>query len=75
VPANAPHAFKNVSGKTARMLCMCTPAGQDEFFLAVGFPVEGRTSAPPKPTPEQQAEKGKLIAELLPKYRTEMVKM
>src|SRR6266853_6508320 len=46
VPANAPHAFKNVSGKTARMLCMCTPAGQDEFFLAVGFPVEGRTSPP-----------------------------
>lgn len=48
VPANAPHAFKNVSGKTARMLCMCAPAGQDEFFLAVGFPVEGRTSPPPK---------------------------
>jgi len=74
VPANAPHAFRNVSGATARMLCMCTPAGQDEFFLAVGFPVEGRTSPPPKPTPEQQAEKGKLIAALLPKYRTEMVK-
>ena len=74
-PANAPHAFKNLSGKTARMLCMCTPAGQDEFFLAVGFPVEGRTSPPPKPTPEEMAEKGKLIAALLPKYRTEMVKM
>jgi quercetin dioxygenase-like cupin family protein len=74
VTANAPHAFKNVSGKMARMLCMCTPAGQDEFFLAVGFPVEGRTSPPPKPTPEEMAEKGKLIAALLPKYRTEMVK-
>jgi quercetin dioxygenase-like cupin family protein len=74
VPANAPHAFKNVSGKTARVLCMCTPAGQDEFFMAVGFPVESRTSAPPKPTPEEMAEKGKLIAALLPKYRTEMVK-
>src|SRR3569833_1845068 len=56
VPATAPHAFKNVSGKTARMLCMCTPAGQDEFFLAVGFPVESRTSPPPKPTPEEMAE-------------------
>jgi quercetin dioxygenase-like cupin family protein len=74
VPANAPHAFRNVSGATARMLCLCTPAGQEEFFLAVGIPVESRTSPPPKPTPEQRAEKGKLIAALLPKYRTEMVK-
>src|SRR5271165_4201708 len=24
VPANAPHAFKNMSGRTAHMLCMCT---------------------------------------------------
>lgn len=74
VPANAPHAFKNVSGGTARMLCMCTPAGQEEFFATVGFPVESRTSQPPKPTPEELAEKGKLVATLLPKYRTEMVK-
>jgi quercetin dioxygenase-like cupin family protein len=75
VPANAPHAFKNVSGKTARMLCMCTPAGQDEFFLEAGFPVDGRTSPPPKPTEQEIAEKRQLIAALLPKYRTEMVKM
>ena len=75
VPANAPHAFKSVSGQTARMLCMCTPAGQEEFFLAVGLPVGSRRSPPPKPTPEEIAEKGKLIAALLPKYRTEMVKM
>jgi hypothetical protein len=63
-----------MSGATARMLCMCTPAGQEEFFMAVGFPVASRTAPPPKPSPEQQAEKGKLLAALLPKYRTEMVK-
>jgi uncharacterized cupin superfamily protein len=74
VPANAPHAFKNVSGTKAHMLCMCTPAGQEEFFMTVGIPVESRTSPPPKPTKEEQAEKGKLIEALLPKYRTEMVK-
>jgi quercetin dioxygenase-like cupin family protein len=74
VPANAPHAFKNVSGTTAHMLCMCTPAGQEEFFMAVGIPVESRTSPQPKPTKEEQAERGKLIEALLPKYRTEMVK-
>ncbi|MGO4139145.1 cupin domain-containing protein [Rhizobium brockwellii] len=29
IPANAPHVFKNISGSTVHMLCMCTPAGQD----------------------------------------------
>ena len=29
IPANAPHFFHNGSGAPARMLCMCTPAGQD----------------------------------------------
>jgi hypothetical protein len=57
----------------ARMLCLCAPAGQDEFFLAVGFPVASRTSAPPKASEAEIAEKRKLMAELLPKYRTEMV--
>ena len=28
------------------MLCMCTLAGQEEFFLAVGFPIDSRTSPP-----------------------------
>ena len=74
VPANAPHSFKNKSGRTAHMLCLCTPAGQEELFMAVGFPVTSRTSPPPKPTREEQAERGRLLATLLPKYRTEMVK-
>jgi len=73
IPANAPHRFQNKSGKTAHMLCMCTPAGQEEFFSAVGFPLDSRTSPPPKPSPEEQAEKRKLLQTLLPKYRTEMV--
>src|SRR3954471_537146 len=33
IPANAPHAFKNVSSKPARLLCTVSPAGEDEFFL------------------------------------------
>jgi len=73
IPANAPHVFRNKSGKTVHMLCMCTPAGQEELFLAVGFPIDSRTSSPPKPTKEEQVEKSKLLAALLPKYRTEMV--
>src|SRR5471030_2999127 len=32
IPANAPHAFRNVSDKPVHMLCLCAPAGQDEYF-------------------------------------------
>lgn len=73
IPANAPHVFKNISGSTVHMLCMCTPAGQDEFFMAVGVPVESRDAPPPKLNPEEQAAKGKLAKELSPKYRTELL--
>jgi len=73
IPANAPHAFKNKSGKTARMLCLCAPAGQEELFMAIGFAVDSRTAPPPKVSAEAQAEKGKLLATLAPKYRTEIL--
>jgi quercetin dioxygenase-like cupin family protein len=47
IPANAPHRFRNASERPARMLCICAPAGQEEFFLAVGDRVASRTAAPP----------------------------
>jgi quercetin dioxygenase-like cupin family protein len=46
VPANAPHAFHNASGQPVRLLCMCSPSGQEKFFLEVGSPVATRTEAP-----------------------------
>src|ERR1700678_3177126 len=45
VPANAPHVFRNVSDRPARLLCLCSPAGQEEFFKEVGIPVAHRTEA------------------------------
>ena len=30
IPANAPHFFRNTSDRPARLLCMCTPAGQED---------------------------------------------
>ena len=33
IPANAPHQFANKSKEAARLLCLCSPAGQEEFFL------------------------------------------
>ena len=73
IPANAPHVFKNTSGKTVHMLCMCTPAGQEEFFMAIGLPIASRDAKPPKPSPAEQAAKGKLAKELAPTYHTELL--
>ena len=74
VPANAPHFFTNVSGKPSRMLCMCTPAGQEEFFLAIGTPLESRTSLAPKLTAEEQHAFIKKVEEIAPRYRTELLR-
>jgi len=74
VPANAPHSFTNTSKRPARLLCICSPAGQEEFFLAVGVPVGSRTKPAPKPDQAAEAEMKVKIPALLPKYRTEMVK-
>jgi quercetin dioxygenase-like cupin family protein len=48
IPANAPHQFHNTSTNPARMICICSPAGQEKFFLEIGIPVATRTTAPPK---------------------------
>jgi quercetin dioxygenase-like cupin family protein len=73
VPANAPHSFKNVSDRPARLLCMCTPAGQDEFFLQIGDRVAGRTTPAPKMDEAQKAERGRTVAALAGRYKTEMM--
>ena len=73
VPANAPHVFRNVSDRPARLLCLCSPAGQEEFFKEVGVPVAHRTEAPP---PLDDAAARAFIAKavaLAPKYRTELL--
>ena len=74
VPANAPHAFTNASGQPARLLCMCSPPGQENFFLAVGEPVTTRT----EPSPElDEAAQAAFIAKsraLAPQYRTELLR-
>jgi len=74
IPANAPHFFTNVSGKPTRMLCMCSPAGQEEFFLAIGKAVQTRTELAPKPSGEQMGVFLKNAEELAPIYRTELLK-
>jgi mannose-6-phosphate isomerase-like protein (cupin superfamily) len=73
VPANAPHHFRNTSGQPARLLCMCSPAGVEEFFRSIGVPASSRTTIPAKLEPaEQEAFKAKAGA-LAAQYRTEFL--
>jgi mannose-6-phosphate isomerase-like protein (cupin superfamily) len=74
IPANAPHQFHNISSAPTRMLCICSPAGNDQFFREVGVPVATRTTPPPKLDEKQQAEFMKKAKELAPKFRTELLK-
>jgi NADPH:quinone reductase-like Zn-dependent oxidoreductase/quercetin dioxygenase-like cupin family protein len=73
IPANAPHFFRNISGAPARMLCMCTPAGQDEYFLRVGDIVDSWDSPPPQLSDDERADQRRRAADLASTYRSEFV--
>jgi quercetin dioxygenase-like cupin family protein len=74
VPANAPHAFTNASGRPARLLCMCSPAGQEEFFLEVGQRLDSRTEPPADLDEAAQAAFVAKAQALAPRYRTELLR-
>ena len=73
IPANAPHHFRNVSGATARMLCMCTPAGQDEYFMQIGDVVAGKDAPPPQLSDDEVAERRRRAGELASAFRSEFL--
>jgi quercetin dioxygenase-like cupin family protein len=73
IPANAPHQFRNTSDRPARLLCICSPAGQEEFFRETGVPVATRTTPPPKLDPAEQAALRAKAEALAPQYRTEFL--
>lgn len=73
VPANAPHQFRNVSDRPARMLCLCAPAGQEEFFASIGVPVASRTAPSPAPSGAPPPDFKNKVEALAAKYRTEML--
>ena len=74
IPANAPHQFHNAFAGPVRLLCICSPAGQEEFFMEVGMPVATRTTAPPKLGEKEQAAFIEKVKALAPKYRTELLR-
>jgi quercetin dioxygenase-like cupin family protein len=73
VPANAPHSFTNAADTPSRLLCMCAPAGQEEFFTLVGEPVDSRTQPPPPLSPDEQASFMARTRSLAAQFRTELL--
>jgi quercetin dioxygenase-like cupin family protein len=74
IPANAPHRFQNTSTGNVRMLCICSPAGQERFFTEVGTPVATRTTPPPRLNASQEAAFIEKVKTLAPFYRTELLR-
>ncbi|MGA2597246.1 MAG: cupin domain-containing protein [Bryobacteraceae bacterium] len=74
IPANAPHQFHNISAEPVRMLCICSPAGQEKFFIEVGVPVATRTTAPPKLDEKEEAAFIAKVKALAPQYRTGLLR-
>jgi uncharacterized cupin superfamily protein len=74
IPANAPHQFRNKSEEPARLFCICSPAGQEEFFMELGVPVATRTTPRPELDGAAQSALRAKSEALAPKYRTEFVK-
>jgi len=73
IPSNAPHQFHNSASRPARMICICSPAGNDSFFQELGVPVATRTTPPPKLDGKQMAEFLQKVRAIVPKYHTELL--
>ena len=71
VPANAPHAFANKSGEQARLLCLVSPAGLEDYFAQFGDRVASRSAPAPELTDDETRERMERAVRLAPRYRIE----
>jgi len=74
IPANAPHMFTNKGPATVRMLCICAPAGYDEFLRERGAPVSSRTEAPPELDEAARKAFMQKARALTPRFKAELLK-
>ena len=73
VPAGAPHAFRNAADRPARLLCVCSPPGFEDFILAVGDPLMSRTEPPPELDEAAKAARIATQKALAAQYRIEVL--
>jgi len=57
IPARAPHSFTNATNQPARLLCVVSPPGMEQFFAAFGDELASRTSPAPELSDEQLQRK------------------
>src|SRR4029077_7743736 len=72
IPANALHEFKNLADKPARLLCLVSPAGEEQFFLEIGDRVPTRTGPLPVLDEAARLERAVRAKTLAPKYKNEI---
>jgi quercetin dioxygenase-like cupin family protein len=73
IPANAPHQFRNKTDHPARLLCIASPAGLDDFFTEIGASVATRITPPPPLDAAAQAQFVTKAQSLAEKYKTELL--
>ncbi|MEV6636438.1 cupin domain-containing protein [Actinoplanes sp. NPDC051470] len=73
IPANAPHSFINAGTGPARLLCLCAPSGQEQFFTLLGQPVGTRTEPPASLDSQAEAAFRAKAQELAPQFATELL--
>jgi len=56
------------------MICICSPAGPENYFIELGVPVATRTSPPPELNEKEQSVFIQKALALAPKYRTELIR-
>jgi quercetin dioxygenase-like cupin family protein len=70
IPARAPHFFRNLSDGDARVLCMISPPGLEEYFALWGRKLPTRT-APLNLSPDDSQQAIAKAIELGPRYDIE----
>jgi len=68
IPQGTVHCYKNESQNVVTMLASMTPAGFEQFLIAIGDETDGSDTAPPV-TPQMIEE----AIRLAPKYRMEVL--
>lgn len=71
IPARAAHHFRNESDRDARLLCMVSPPGLDQYFAAFGDPLPTRTAPAPQLSPDELQQRLATAAPLAQRYHIE----